>query len=397
MNFARRHLLALTLLVLVVAGSIWSQPTLVDAVTNAVPGDADLVRPLLYTVLAPFSNLLDSLTFFSLDRAEAALACWALVLAGIGALGAGASWRRRLGRALVGPLAIVVLAAATVLLPRPVPRLAVADSSVTVLDFHAHTAASHDGRSGWTADDLARWHAAQGFNAAYVTDHNVVFNRRVDRPIDLLPGAEWSVYRQHIVALGSVRPIDRERYQGDTRRMLALFGELHREGAIAIASLPEYWDNHREDLEAFVTAGVDGFEIVNCAPKAIGLPAAARRDVMDLAAAHDLLVTGASDNHGWGRVTCVWNVSIPGAHGFRSNRVLTRPIVLAQGSAPAWSAALSQPWLMFRGLSWSERASWVTWVLVLSIYRGAPRRHGQPAGFGILARSLTGRRPEAEE
>lgn len=395
MNFVRRHPLALTLLLLVVAGAIWSQPPLVDAVTTAAPGDADLIRPLLYTALAPVSNLLDTLTFLSLDRAEAALGCWALALAGIGALGSG-SPRRRALRAAVGPVAILLLAAATVLLPRPVARLAVTDSAVTVLDYHSHTLASHDGRPGWSAADLARWHAAQGFDAAYVTDHNVLFTQSVERPIPLLPGVEWSVYRQHIVALGSVRDIDRQRYQGDTRHLLALFADLHEQGAIAIASLPEYWANHREDLDAFVAAGVDGFEIVNCAPKAIGFPAAARRDVIDLAAAHDLMITGASDNHGWGKVTCVWNASTPGGHGFHANRVLTRPIVLAQGTAPAWSAAVSQPWLMFRGLSWSERASWVTWVLVLSIYRGMPRRRGQPAGVGILARSLTGSPADAE-
>ncbi|MBI1966520.1 MAG: hypothetical protein HYS40_00875 [Gemmatimonadetes bacterium] len=395
MNFARRHPLALALAGVVLAGALWSHPTIVDAVTGAVPGDTELTRPLLYTVLAPLSNVLDALTFLSLGRAQAALAVWAFALGAIGAARRGTP-RLRVGRALLGPIGILAVASATVALPRPVPRLAVSDSSVTVLNYHAHTNASHDGRKGWTAEDLGEWHAAQGFSASYVTDHNVVFTRRLERPIPLLPGAEWSVYRQHIIALGPVREIDRERYQGDTPRMLGLFAELHRQGTLVIASLPEYWRNHRESLDAFVAAGVDGFEIVNCAPKAIGFAAPDRRDVIGLAARHDLLVTGASDNHGWGKVTCVWNVSVPGGHGFRANRVITRPIVLAQGDAPAWSAAVTQPWLMFRSLSWSERVSWLTWILVLSIYRSVPRRQGQRAGLGILARSITpGESPRA--
>ncbi|PYP01900.1 MAG: hypothetical protein DMD57_12785, partial [Gemmatimonadetes bacterium] len=105
--------------------------------------------------------------------------------------------------------------------------------------------------------------------------------------------------------------------------------------------------------------------------------------------AHDLLVVGASDNHGWGKVTCVWNLSSPSAHGYRSNRVIARPIALAQGEWPPWTAAYTQPWLMFAGLSWSERSSWLTWILVILIYRAVPRRASDPPGIGILARSLS--------
>src|SRR5207302_860184 len=87
---------------------------------------------------------------------------------------------RRLAAAILAPLAVILLGVAAVLLPRPVPRLVAADSTLTVIDYHAHTALSHDGRRGWTAQDLAAWHAAQGFGASYVTDHNVVFNGGVD-------------------------------------------------------------------------------------------------------------------------------------------------------------------------------------------------------------------------
>jgi hypothetical protein len=43
-------------------------------------------------------------------------------------------------------------------------------------------------------------------------------------------------------------------------------------------------------------------------------------------------------------------------------------------------------------LSWSERASWLTWVVIILLYRAMPRREGQGAGLGILARSLGRRR-----
>jgi len=386
-NLLRRHPIALGLLVLLIVSGLQPLPPLLDAVTGTVPAGADLVRPTTYTMLAPLSNVLDALTFLSLARARAFLAVWVIALGAWGALRRG-SLGRRLGRAVIGPLAIVLLGVGAVLLPRPVPALVTSDSSVTVLDYHAHTAASHDGRPGWQLADLAAWHAAQGFEASYVTDHNVVFNQTIDEPIRLLPGVEWSVFGQHIVAIGAVAPIDRSVYNRDTRSMLRLFAELHRQGALGLASLPEYWVSHWSDLDDFVAAGVDGFEIVNCAPKAIGFPQPQRARVLQLAAQHDLLVVGASDNHGWGKVTCVWNLSSPSAHGYRANHVIARPIALAQGEWEPWTAAYTQPWLMLRGLSWSERSSWITWILVILIYRAVPRRAGDSAGIGILARSL---------
>ena len=107
------------------------------------------------------------------------------------------------------------------------------------------------------------------------------------------------------------------------------------------------------------------------------------------------MVVGASDNHGWGRVTCVWNVSQPGAQGFHTNRVFARPLALVQGDWQPWTAPVTQPWFLLRSLSWSERASWLTWVLVILFYRALPRREGQSAGLGILARSVLRRRKAA--
>jgi hypothetical protein len=386
--FARRYPITLALIVLVLVSALDPLPPLVDAVTGAVAGDAELVRPVSYLALAPLSDVLDGLTFLSLARAQMLLVVWAVVLLLWGALRPG-TWLRRVARAVAGPVLLAAICAAAIALPRPVPHLVAADSSVSVIDYHAHTEASHDGRAGWTAHDLARWHAAQGFAASYVTDHNQLFDGRSDEPIGLLPGVEWSVYRQHILALGQVQPINRDRYNRDTKSLLAIFPALHRQGAFAIASIPEYWQNHWDDLDAFIRSGVDGFEIVNCAPKAIGFPDEARARVISLARQHDLLLVGGSDNHGWGKVTCVWNLASPSAHGFVANHVVARPIALLQGEWLPWTASYTQPWFMFRSLGWPERVSWLTWIAVVLIYRAVPRRHGDPRGIGILARSLS--------
>ena len=386
MSRPQRHPIALMVVLLVLASALVPLPSLVDAVTGFPPGDAELVRPTLYVALAPLSTTLDALTFLSIERARWALAVWAVALVLISARHSG-SRLRRVGQALAGLFTLVLLVAATLVLPRPVARLDTEARAVTVIDYHAHTEASHDGRKGWTSDRLARWHARQGFEASYVTDHNLVFPG-ASSVIELLPGAEWSVHRQHVIALGSTAAIDRDRFHGTTQRMLGIFGALDRQGVVSIAALPEYWRNHWADLDAVVSAGANGFEIVDCAPKALGFPPAARRRVIALARRHDLVLVGASDNHGWGAATCVWNLAAAGAGGLGSNRVIARSIALAQGEGPAWAAAVTQPWLMFQTLSWSERVSWLTWVAVLALYRAVPRRDGQGGGLSILARSL---------
>lgn len=385
----RRHPIAFLLLALVIAGALAPLAPLVDVATGSPPGDVALVLPAGYLALAPLSNLLDALTFLSVERAPWALGAWLLGLAAWGLLRAG-SPLRRLARVVAGPVSLVALAAAAAALPRPVPRLAPDDSGLTVIDYHAHTAASHDGRRGWTPERLGRWHARQGFEASYVTDHNVPYTTTGSEPLPLLPGAEWSVHRQHVLALGPGQALVRDSFTRTTPRMLRVFAHLGRQGTVTIASIPEYWRNHWDGLDAFVTAGVGGFEIVSCGPKALGFPAAGRRRVVALAAAHDLLVTGGSDNHGWGAVTCVWNLSAPGAGGYGANRVIARALAVAQGDgSPAWAAAVTHPWLMFRTLGWNERAIWATWILLYLIYRGLPRRREEPGGLGILARSLS--------
>lgn len=396
-NLLRRHPVAIGLMVLLLVTAIHPLPPLVDAVTGS-SGDADLDRPILYVLFAPISNTLDALTFFSAARALWALVVWLVVLGAFGAVRASSdslSVRRVIATALVGPLVVVLLGVGALVLPRPVPRL-VSDGTGTVIDYHAHTRASHDGRPGWTLTDLAEWHERQGFQATYVTDHNVIYDGSLPAPpgtsISLLPGVEWSLYRQHVVAIGPVEPLPRDSFGGSTARMVRVFNAIERQGALSIASLPEYWRNHQDELNAFVLAGVDGFEIVNCAPKALAFPSDLRRQVIALARSHDLMVVGASDNHGWGRVTCVWNVSQPGTQGFQTNRVFARPLALVQGDWQPWTAPATQPWFMMRSLSWSERVSWLTWVVIILLYRALPRREGQSAGLGILARSLGSRR-----
>src|SRR3979490_1287287 len=167
LKLLRPHPIALTLIALVLLSALAPLPALVDAVSGAPLADVDLVRPTLYTLLAPVTTVLDALTFLSLERAKAFLLVWVPAVALWGLLRQG-SLRWRLLFAALGALAVALLVVAVLVLPRPVPRLVAADSTLTVIDYHAHTALSHDGRRGWRLAALAEWHARGGVGGADV-------------------------------------------------------------------------------------------------------------------------------------------------------------------------------------------------------------------------------------
>jgi len=222
-NLLRRHPVAIVLVVLLLATAIHPLSPLVDAVTGSVPGDADLDRPILYVMFAPLSNTLDGLTFFSLPRAVWALIVWMLLLAAWGAVRASSdshNWRRVVATSLLGPAVLIVLAVAALVLPRPVPRL-VHDGPGTAIDYHAHTNASHDGRPGWTLAKLAAWHERQGFEASYVTDHNIVYDgslpSRRGHPSVCCRASNGACHQQHVVAIGPVEALPARQLPGEHR------------------------------------------------------------------------------------------------------------------------------------------------------------------------------------
>src|SRR6266571_7576515 len=93
-NLLRRHPIALALIALLLLSALRPLPPLVDAVSGAPPAEVDLVRPTLYTLLAPVSNVLDALTFLSGERAVAFLLIWVPTLALWGLLRPGSPRRR---------------------------------------------------------------------------------------------------------------------------------------------------------------------------------------------------------------------------------------------------------------------------------------------------------------
>jgi hypothetical protein len=271
---------------------------------------------------------------------------------------------------------------------RPMLSLSGTDPQDRVVDFHSHTNVSHDVKdtwmSGFDAEANRRWHSRAGFDAAFVTDHNVasrqspVASRQLGADSTALcPGIEVSAWRAHIVLLGDTLTVDRSRYRSwdGLLRLLATSDSAY--GALSVASLPEYRRYHWQRLDSLAAAGLDGFELVNASPKANELTRAETETVIAIARAHNRFVVGVSDSHGWGATSMVWNLVRSGQTppgdvcsavlgqlrtGFPAVRVIERHRLRPDSWWPMLLTPVGVVWETWRGMGWGLAAAWLVWI-----------------------------------
>ncbi len=387
------------LTILLLSARLGAAPALSDPVSGAVPASLHLGVPWLYLILAPLFTLWDGVSMLSMTRLVGFLTGLLLLYLFWRIARAVLSGRRaRPGRVFVlkelGALAAsLVLFAGFVILGavwhRPMLSLAGADSQDIVVDFHSHTNVSHDVRDTWMRGFDARanqqWHTRAGFDAAFLTDHNVtsrespVASRQSSASSTVLcPGIEISAWRAHIVLLGNTRPVDRSRYNKSFDGLLTLLATSDSAyGALSVASLPEYRRYHWGRLDTLAGAGLDGFEIVNGSPKANELTRAEVDSVIVLARARDKFVVGVSDSHGWGATSMVWNLvrseSALSADpcpvvlqrlrtGFPAVRVIERHRLRPDDWWPMWLTPVGVVWETWRSMGWALTAAWLAWI-----------------------------------
>ncbi len=322
---------------------------LMDVVSGQGPTDARLVYPFTHVLFAPFTLTADWLNGGGAQDLKGFL-LWAAVVYVLARLMASAAkgqpardptgaagqvrsagapaWRRETAAAAAFILGLAAFIAYVAYAPRPIPRLVVADAELLILDVHSHTALSHDGRRGFGGAENAAWHARAGFDAAFVTDHNVfgaAKQWRIDapaRPPRLLDGEELSLFGLHLVVLGNLEAIDNAGYTGSWDSTGALIRHLASPDTLhptpytpfLVASLPEYWRSHwGPDIADLVRWGVGGFEIWTVSPRAMDLPEPMRRAVIARCRLGRLTMFGATDMHGLGNTASVWNLTrLPG-------------------------------------------------------------------------------------
>ena len=382
-----------------VSAQLATVPALSDPVRGPVPASLYLETPWLYLVLAPLFTLWDGVSMLSMSRLKGLLIGLVAMYVALRVFAIWRSGRLSLLRELrTLALALVLFAgfvALGMLWHRPMLSLAGTGQDDLVVDFHSHTKASHDVQNTWMrgfdAEANRRWHGRAGFDAAFITDHNVVSResgvgsreppeaRNDEGSTVLCPGIEISAWRAHIVLLGDTLPVDRRRYNGSLDGLLALLGTSDSAyGALSVASLPEYRRNHWDRLDLLIRAGLDGFEIVNASPKANEITRAERDSVIALARAHNRFVVGVSDSHGWGATSMVWNlVRVPAGsaagdlcatilrelhRGFPAVRVIERHRLRPDSWWPMWLTPFGVVWETWRSMGLGRALSWVVWI-----------------------------------
>ncbi|MDB4899212.1 MAG: hypothetical protein JWN53_1020 [Gemmatimonadetes bacterium] len=412
------HAWALAIVLLVVGSAPFAVDSLRDSATLLPTIEATLRRPIGYVLLAPLSDLLDLLSLLSLRQHVA------LVLTLV--LGYAVWWwrlgrfvpetvvhtpaRRRVRQAVRIGLALLALVGAyalAVLLPRPMAALEVAPR-LLVVDFHAHTRYSHDGRPDWTPEDVRNWHRDAGFAATYISDHRSYEGSRegwgnnpplAGEGVSLLPAIEVVWKGEHVNVLDAdrvyanlvtptLRDVDEE--------ALRLASMIPGKEPIVVFTLPGH-------LEAVIPArgprspGVRAIELVDGAPQGLDQSRRERQRIVHLADSLDLALVSGSNHHGWGHTASAWTLfSFPQWRALPPDQLADAiATMIRQGGRSSTSVIeryvadtdtgialpLTAPlvvWGMFRTLTADERVAWIGWtVLIFLLARLLRMRRGE--------------------
>ncbi len=370
----------------------FSLPPLVDVAHPTASVLAGLRTSLAYEVIAPVSDVLDGLTILSPAQYWATFALVAITLFGFWVYRQARSGQRLVAtRALRTTLTFaggtVAIVGIMLVANRPMAALVLFDRDLIKVDFHSHTAASHDGRAGFDAERNRDWHSRAGFDVAYVTDHRTFdgalsgVSRNPAKSGDatvLLPGVELRDADEHPILIG-VDP-KRMRITSPDWKEAAVKADGGPAPPILILSLP----GNLLDIPVAETAGpvrIAGIEVSDGSPRGMAQAERDNKAIVSLAEELDLALISASDNHGWGRTAPAWTVlRIPGwramrpaaldiairrtliAGGSRATEVIARRTVPAPvNKVEAALGGVTVGLLILRTMSTTDRISWLVW------------------------------------
>jgi predicted metal-dependent phosphoesterase TrpH len=381
----------LTLSLLMMGAWLASAPPLRALGTGVAPL-ARLRLPSAYLALAPYCDVMDTLSLMSVRQHVALLAT---VLVAYTAW----RWRRRdpkrrppravlvesaRGTALLG--AIVAVYALGALAPRPMAALELLAADELAIDFHSHTQASWDGRRTFTAERNRAWHREAGFDATYISDHGTIAGviagqagnpARAGDGTVILPATEVRCIGQHVVVLGATtQDTTADCAQRSPMATHRVSGTWRDDARIALLTIPGQLEN------AQALPVVQAIEIADGAPRAFDQMERDEQLLQRIADDAGLARVSGSNIHGWGRTATAWSVmSIDNWRAMSPHALdiaIRRRLYDAHGDAvhvierrrpdPAASSlalAATVPvvvWSMLTSLSGAERLAWLCWI-----------------------------------
>ena len=406
----RRARAALAGSAVVVLAQVFHAADLVDVVSGGAPAGVHLSYPLGHVVFAPFTLLADYINGGSVTDLKS-FAIWAVMIYVLARLTRSRAVAVEIKSALVFLVALALFVWWGARWIRPIPALVADDSSLIIFDTHSHTAASHDGRKGFSEAVNAQWHRRAGFDAAFITDHNVFGaarqwqHDRAGRPPRLLDGEELSLSGLHMVVLGNDSLIRNHPWDASFDSSLSLITSISPprpspplpDRPFVIASLPEYAKNHwGEDMARLIAAGTEGLEIWTTSPKAMEFTPQRRREVIARARSSGIALFGATDMHGLGYAASVWNVmALPGWRSL-ADSALARTLIASFRARPTDVRVIARPRVF--GSTRLARA-FAFPAGMLGVLRGASRGHALAlvawCWFPVLVATVRRRSPSA--
>jgi hypothetical protein len=358
-----------------------------DAVTLQPLEHVHLVVGRWFVILAPLYDVWDAMTLLPIAGHIAILA----TLTSLYVVWRSRVARRRARRLLWRELANGAIATGFVLawyvlgtvMPRPMAALVADDPDDVIVDFHSHTAASHDGRSSFTAERNREWHRSAGYNVAYITDHATfaaIPGALANNPAHagdgmvLLPGFETRYAGQHLNVIGFAAE---SIYRHLPPSALASFSRTSRPSSVL--TIPAVLD--AVSPGAGTDGRIMGVELVDGSPLGLGFGLGKRRALDTLSERLDAAVIAGSNNHGWGRTAPGWSVlRIPGwrrltpvaldsaiiatlVSGDRPRAIVVeRESPQATGKSELVAGVIRLGRNPFRHLGGAEQLSWIVWV-----------------------------------
>jgi predicted metal-dependent phosphoesterase TrpH len=402
--------LAITLIVLVTVP--FAVDPIRDAATLGAVGEATLSTPAAYLAIAPLSDILDTLTLITVGQHVAILLTAIAIFVYLRMRRAShksTTVRRETIAAVIFLASVFLVYVVATMAPRPMAQLATSDIDVVAADFHSHTKYSHDGRAGWTEEDVRGWYRGAGVDVAYITDHATFDGAErgiagnpglAGQGTMLLQGLEAFYKGEHVNILSAGR-----RYKGLTNatlkdvdeESLGLASILAATAPVLIETLPG--DLNKVQAASTTNTGVSAIEIVDGSPRGLSQTRRERARIVKLADSLNLALVTGSDNHGWGRAAPGWTLlRIPGWRGMRTDslsrriedilrigrreatRAVERRVAAATNPVTLLLAAPLVTWRMFTTLGADERVLWLVWTWgLVFLWRGAKRFRVRPS------------------
>jgi hypothetical protein len=355
----------------------------------AAPKGIDLFLSPAYVATSPLSRTFDALTLLSNPQSIAVfVTAAALVFGWQWLFHGGVTWRSWVMRIVSLILIVAIIEAAVAFLPRPMARLTSTNPDLVIVDFHSHTGASHDVRKSVSAEDNREWHAASGFNAAYVTDH-VTFDgavkARSGNPrvagdgVSLLTGVEG---RYHKIMSTIMLGLDERDSKLLNKRGNLLPGTPARgTGPLTIVALPN------RNLDSVTLESLDSIphfaaiELIDAAPRGLGQFDKEERRIRLIARQLRLTMVAATNNHGFGRAVAAWNViELKGWQSLTPDQlassleksIRSNQVVIVMRTRPRThddSLQYTLPsiaYLTLASLTNPERVSWLAWIWIIT-------------------------------